>query len=105
MQVGISRLFLMLVVALVPLSGLAQGVLDIEIRNGYNLVVDSNVTAPSTYAPGSAYIGARICNTGDATLDNVFAHVGDFGGLTPGIFPTSTFSNPRSIHERSNRPK
>lgn len=68
----------------------SQGVLDVEIINGYNLVVDSNVTSPATYAPSAAYIGARICNTGDAPLANVFANVGDFNGgvgSTPGIFP------------------
>ena len=51
---------------LAPALGWAQGVLSVEIVNGYNLVVDSNVTAPSTYAPRSAYIGATVCNTGDA---------------------------------------
>lgn len=68
----------------------AAGVLKVEIVNGYNLVVDSNVTSPATYSPGAAYIGARICNTGDAPLQNVFAHTGDYkGGVgsTPGIFP------------------
>jgi uncharacterized repeat protein (TIGR01451 family) len=72
----------------------AQGALSVEVVNGYNLVVDSNVTAPSTYAPRSAYIGARICNTGNASLDNVFAYVGNYAGNTPGIFPSSTFSSP-----------
>ena len=65
----------------------AAGELSIQIINGYNLVVDSNVTAPSTYAPESAYIGARICNTGDAALDDVTAYVGDYTNGTPGIFP------------------
>ncbi|MEW5736846.1 MAG: SdrD B-like domain-containing protein [Thermodesulfobacteriota bacterium] len=71
-------------------TGLCAGVLKVEIVNGYNLVVDSNVTAPSTYAPKSAYIGAKICNTGDAPLANVVAYVGDYvNGVsdTPGQFP------------------
>lgn len=68
----------------------AQGVLNVEIINGYNLVVDSNVTSPSTYGPDSAYIGARICNTGNAPLANVFANTGNYNGgvgSTPGTFP------------------
>ena len=74
-------------------AGAATG-MNVEIINGYNLIVDSNVTSPSTYAPSAAYIGARICNTGtpgvDGPLDNVFANVGNYNagvGSTPGIFP------------------
>jgi hypothetical protein len=77
--------------AFAPVPGRAQGVLSVEIVNGYSLVVDSNVTAPSTYAPRSAYIGARVCNAGNAPLANVIAHVGDYsGGVgdTPGVFPS-----------------
>ncbi len=68
----------------------AAGVLSVEIINGYNLVVDSNVTSPATYGPGSAFIGARVCNTGDAALDNVFLNTGNYNGgvgSTPGVFP------------------
>jgi len=72
----------------------AQPVLDVTIVNGYNLIVDSNVTAPPTYAPRSAYIGAQVCNTGNATATDVIANVGNFNGgvgSTPGIFPVTTF--------------
>jgi Peptidase family C25/SdrD B-like domain/GEVED domain len=76
------------------LPAMAQGVLSVEIINGHNLVVDSNVTSPPTYAPSAAYIGARVCNTAAAapanTLANVFANVGNYNagiGSTPGIFP------------------
>ena len=71
----------------------AAGALSVQIINGYNLVVDSNVTSPSTYGPSSAYIGARICNTGTSapadTLTNVFAYTGNYNGGagTPGTFP------------------
>ncbi|HEX7829487.1 MAG TPA: SdrD B-like domain-containing protein, partial [Thermoanaerobaculia bacterium] len=68
----------------------AAGALSVEVVNGYNLVVDSNVTSPSTYGPGAAYIGAKICNTGDAPLANVFANTGNYNGgvgSTPGVFP------------------
>lgn len=95
------------VVATLTLLSLAmpargQGVLDVEVINGYNLVVDSNVTAPSTYAPSAAYIGARFCNTGNAPLENVFAYTGDYNGgagSTPGLFPvldsTGDFAHPQ----------
>lgn len=68
----------------------AAGVLRVEVSNGYNLIVDSNVTSPSTYAPSAAYIGAKVCNTGDAPLANVFAYTGNYNGgvgSTPGVFP------------------
>ncbi len=68
----------------------AAGVLSVEVMNGYNLVVDSNVTSPSTYAPSAAYIGARVCNTGNATVTDVTLNTGNFNGgagSTPGIFP------------------
>ena len=79
---------LSLVAAALPAH--AAGVLTVDVINGYNLVVDSNVTAPSTYAPASAYIGARVCNTGDAPLADVFLHTGNYNGgvgSTPGVFP------------------
>ena len=56
----------------------AQGVLSIDVVVGHNLVVDSNVTAPSTYAPSAAYIAANYCNTGNANLTNVVAYVGNY---------------------------
>ena len=74
----------------VPASAHAAGVLTVEIINGYNLVVDSNVTSPSTYGPGSAFIGGKVCNTGDAALSNVFLNTGNYNGgvgSTPGVFP------------------
>jgi hypothetical protein len=80
--------FAVLLLAATPAR--AAGALSVEIINGYNLVVDSNVTSPSTYAPASAYIGAKVCNTGDAPLQNVVANVGNYNGgvgSTPGVFP------------------
>ncbi len=71
-------------------EGIAQGVLSVEVQSGYNLVVDSNITAPSTYGPKSAFISARVCNTGNAAVTNAFAQVGNYnGGVgdTPAIFP------------------
>jgi hypothetical protein len=76
----------------------AASALSVQITNGYNLIVDSNVTSPPTYAPSAAYIGARICNTGvagvDPAIDDVFAYTGNYNGgvsPTPGVFPSRTF--------------
>ena len=75
-----------------------DGDLRIEVLAAPNLVVDSNVESPSTYAPESATIGAKFCNDGDNPLTDVFAYIGDFdpnGDLdgadsTPGIYPSRT---------------
>lgn len=89
-----------------PLSVSAQ--LTVEIQNAYNLVVDSNVTAPSTYSPSAGYIGARVCNIGGADLADVTAFIGDYkGGVgdTPGRFPrydsTGDTSRPQVLNTGS----
>lgn len=79
-------------------TGWAQGVLSVEVNNGYNLIVDSNVTAPSTYAPKAAYIGAEICNTGDAAIQDVFAYVGNKTANTPGVFPSFSSTGDSRAH-------
>lgn len=86
----VAPLLTFAIAALLPASVQAAGVLSVEVINGYNLVVDSNVTSPATYGPGSAFIGARVCNTGDAPLSNVFLNTGNYNGgvgSTPGVFP------------------
>jgi hypothetical protein len=91
----VSRVIMLaLMVVLLPLS-IAQAVnpdgdLRIEIISAYNLVVDSNVTAPPTYAPQAATLGAKICNDGTDTLTDVQAYIGDYNGGTgdtPGTYP------------------
>ncbi|OGV63632.1 MAG: hypothetical protein A2498_06670 [Lentisphaerae bacterium RIFOXYC12_FULL_60_16] len=72
---------------------LFAGDLRIEVVTAYNLVVDSNVESPSTYAPRSAYLGAKIYNDGTNDLTDVYAYIGDYlGGTndTPGIYPSRT---------------
>lgn len=85
---------LALILLLVPLLGLAllpvpvahaAGQLDVSIIAGYNLVVDSNVSSPSTYAPRVATVIGKFCNTGDAPLTNVYGYIGN--GTTPGTYP------------------
>lgn len=66
--------------------------LRIEVIAAYNLVVDSNVESPSTYAPRSAYLGARFYNDGTNDLTGVTAYIGDYvgsGAGTPGLYPTN----------------
>ena len=67
-----------------------DGSLRIEIRTGWNLVVDSNAGTPSSYAPKAAYISALFCNDGTNTLTDVYANVGDYAAQTPGIYPSRT---------------
>lgn len=75
----------------------AAGVLSVEIVAGYNLVVDSNVLSPSTYAPSGATVMGRFCNTGDTSLTNVFGYIGDNGAGTPGTYPGRDSSQPAFI--------
>ncbi len=65
----------------------AAGSITVEIIAGYNLVVDSNVQAPSTAAPHAATVIGRVCNTGTVTLNNVSVSIGDYAHNTPGIYP------------------
>jgi uncharacterized repeat protein (TIGR01451 family) len=86
-----ARVLLPLVVVILLGALPVQAALTVEVMNGYNLVVDSNVTSPSTYAPSAAYIGAKVCNTGNAPLADVTLNTGNYntGGVTstPGVFP------------------
>jgi len=75
-----------------------DGGLRIEAIYGPNLIVDSNVESPSTYAPRSATFAAKVCNTGGTTLTDIFVSVGNYdlnndgngSDSTPGIYPTKT---------------
>lgn len=88
---ALSGLFLALV-SLV-LSGVpfqranAAGTLTMEIIAGYNLVVDSNVESPSTYAPSVATVGGKVCNTSSEVVTGVQVFIGDYARLTPGVYP------------------
>ncbi|MFM8321603.1 MAG: SdrD B-like domain-containing protein, partial [Chloroflexota bacterium] len=67
--------------------------LTVTILAGYNLVVDSNVSSPSTYAPSVATVAGKFCNKGASTMTNVYGYIGDnlpAGASTPGIYPART---------------
>ncbi|MDP1546138.1 MAG: SdrD B-like domain-containing protein, partial [Anaerolineales bacterium] len=55
-----------------------SGGLTIEPIAAYNLIVDSNVLAPSSYGPSSATLGAKFCNASGATMTDVWAYIGDY---------------------------
>lgn len=63
----------------------AAASLNVEIIAGYNLVVDSNVSSPSTYAPRVATVIGKFCNPGDTALTDVYGYIGN--GTTPGTYP------------------
>ncbi|MCB0225521.1 MAG: hypothetical protein KDI02_17665, partial [Anaerolineae bacterium] len=63
------------------------GGLSVEILAGYNLVVDSNVTSPSTAGPSAFTPGARICNTTASPINDIVVKIGDFANNTAGIYP------------------
>ncbi|MFZ6026504.1 MAG: SdrD B-like domain-containing protein [Chloroflexota bacterium] len=70
----------------------ADGDLQVSIIAGYNLVVDSNVTSPSTYSPSVATVIGKFCNTSTATLPNVVGYIGNYvdgtaANDTPGVYP------------------
>ncbi|KPV54291.1 hypothetical protein SE17_04670, partial [Kouleothrix aurantiaca] len=75
-----------------------DGDLRITPITAYNLVVDSNVESPSTYAPEAATLGAQFCNDGTNDLTDVFAYIGNFdpnndsnpADSTPGVYPSRT---------------
>ena len=79
----------------------AAGTLTVAISAGYNLVVDSNVLAPSTYAPSAATVAGTFCNTGDQPLTDVRAFIGDYdpngdnnpSDSTPGLYPARDSAN------------
>jgi uncharacterized repeat protein (TIGR01451 family) len=71
----------------------AAGSITVEIIAGYNLVVDSNVEAPSTAAPSVATVIGRVCNTSTVTLNNVSVSIGDYANNTPGIYPVRLASD------------
>lgn len=69
--------------------------LKVEILAADNLVVDSNVTTPATYAPSVATVAGKFCNTSATnTLTEVWGFIGDFDTVAanrkPGIYPSRT---------------
>lgn len=97
-QILWSRLATLCLLAMIAESGWAAnpaGDLRIEVITAYNLVVDSNVESPSSYAPRAAYLGAIFYNDGAGDMTNVFAYIGNYvdgTNDTPGVYPTNFHS-------------
>jgi len=78
-----------------PVPVAAAGSLTVAIQASYNLVVDSNASSPSTYAPSVATVAGMFCNPGTDPLYNVQVSIGDYdpnndgnpADSTPGLYP------------------
>jgi uncharacterized repeat protein (TIGR01451 family) len=86
-------LSLALVLSLFMRVGIASagedGPLSVDIISAYNLVVDSNVESPSTYAPSVATVIGEFCNTSSTTaITQVWGYIGDYTAGTPGVYPS-----------------
>lgn len=89
---SVSRILFIMLAAIMLSVTAAQatnpdGQLRIEIISAYNLVVDSNVATPATYAPEAATLGARVCNDGDEVMNEVQVYIGDHANNKPGTYP------------------
>ncbi|MCI5125763.1 MAG: hypothetical protein D3925_15145, partial [Candidatus Electrothrix sp. AR5] len=93
---GFRAIISVLILMLLPVTVQAAnpdstlGKLRVEMISAYNLVVDSNVTSPPTYAPKAATLGAKICNDGDEAIHDAHAYIGNYidgSNDTPGTYP------------------
>ncbi|MFK7806645.1 MAG: SdrD B-like domain-containing protein [Saprospiraceae bacterium] len=68
--------------------------LSMSVIAAPNLIVDSNVESPSTYAPEAVHFGVQICNNGTDDMSEVFVNIGDFAAspATPGVYRQRTVS-------------
>lgn len=80
-------LVLFFVAAVAAQPAFAAGQLSVEFNAPFNVIVDSNVCSPSTYAPQVATVGVGFCNTGDAPLTDVVGRIGNYTAGTPGVYP------------------
>lgn len=72
-----------------------SGDLRIEVFTAYNVIVDSNVETPATYAPEAFHVGMQVCNDGSNAMTDVSAYIGNYingSSDTPGVYPSRTHS-------------
>lgn len=87
-----SRWFILSMMAVMfsATVSLVRSQINVEIIAGPNVIVDSNVLSPSTYAPDTFTVQVNYCNNTGAPIDNVYAHIGNIDGggtvATPGIY-------------------
>jgi hypothetical protein len=84
-------------------SDLSDGGLLIDVIPAYNLVIDSNVETPATYAPTAAHLGVKVTNVGTTPLSDIEVNFGSFdvltGAGTPGIYPVTTIPESDPIRD------
>lgn len=73
---------------------LVDGDLSMSIIAAPNLIVDSNVESPSTYAPEAVHFGVEICNNGANDMTDVYINIGDYSAfpVAPGTYRSRTVS-------------
>jgi SdrD B-like domain/GEVED domain/Secretion system C-terminal sorting domain len=71
-----------------------HGDLSMSVIAAPNLIVDSNVESPSTYAPEAVHFAVKICNNGFDDMSNVYVNIGDYSAspATPGVYRPRTVS-------------
>jgi SdrD B-like protein/GEVED domain-containing protein/type IX secretion system substrate protein len=90
------RICILLLIILIPNVFLSaqtiDGDLSMSVIAAPNLIVDSNIESPSTYAPKAVHFGVEICNNGGDDMSEVFINIGDDSGspATPGIYRERT---------------
>ncbi|MFT4548340.1 MAG: hypothetical protein ACI8XO_004674 [Verrucomicrobiales bacterium] len=62
------------------LASVCSAQIDAEIIAGPNVIVDSNVISPSTYAPDTFTVQVNYCNNTGLPIDNIYAHIGNIDG-------------------------
>lgn len=69
-----------------------HGDLSMSVVAAPNLIVDSNIESPSTYAPKAVHFGVEICNNGGDDMSEIFINIGDYSAfpVTPGIYRERT---------------
>ena len=69
-----------------------DGDLSMSVVAAHNLIVDSNVESPSTYAPEAVHFGVEICNNGADPISELYVNIGDYAAFpaTPGIYRERT---------------
>ncbi len=71
-----------------------DGDLSMSIIAAPNLIVDSNVESPSSYAPEAVHFGVEICNNGLDDMSEMYINIGDYASFpaSPGIYRSRTVS-------------
>ena len=89
-----------LFVDVAPKPAQAAVSISLTINAPPNLVVDSNVTAPSTYGPSAATVIGKFCNNTGSTIYDATGYIGDYNPVTPANSTPGTYpvrANPQGL--------